>query len=380
MASDGTIYVAGSYLSGSGSAAQIWAFKDDGSVETAFASGAYFDTVSSYVNGYSVIEDSNNKIVMGGYKEWGGRDDPTFWRLDSTGAPDATFSSDGISHVGISGVEVEAAKVVEDTVNGGYFAVGGQYHNYLVISKSDSVGGAETDFGGTGTVTFNTINRCLGRDVVVDSLGRAVVAGSCSPTNDSGNYDMFVWRFNADGSLDTTFDGDGYFTQSGTAGGGSDYDEEAFGLFLDGDGDIYVTGRSHNGTDYDMVVWKLKASDGTLDTTFSSDGYLYLNDSGGALGNELGRSIILDSTGKILVAGNCYNSSGNLDACIWKFDSTGALDSSFDEDGVFQADNIAGGNGDDTAWGIALDATERVLISGSSYDSSVNQVFVLRLK
>ena len=110
----------------------------------------------------------------------------------------------------------------------------------------------------------------LGEAVVVDPTGRIVVAGQ------SGGSQV-VWRFNDDGSPDNTFGGlstgctvngaaFGCIQSSGAAGGATD---EGFGLVLDSQGRIVEVGTSFNsGGQSQLTLWRHN-SDGTPDTTFN---------------------------------------------------------------------------------------------------------------
>ena len=66
---------------------------------------------------------------------------------------------------------------------------------------------------------------------------------------------MVIWRYNSNGSLDNTFGNNG-IVHHNTAGG-NDW-EEGRSIYVDSNGKIYVTGLSWNGSNDDMVIWKYK--------------------------------------------------------------------------------------------------------------------------
>src|SRR6185369_13906608 len=72
-------------------------------------------------------------------------------------------------------------------------------------------------------------------------------------------------RVNPDGSLDTTFDGDGIAITDFGVG------EEGHAVALQQDGKIVVAGDTLNGTNNDIALVRYNTN-GTLDTTFDGDG------------------------------------------------------------------------------------------------------------
>ena len=85
------------------------------------------------------------------------------------------------------------------------------------------------------------------RAMAIQSDGKIVVAGS-SYKGGTG-YDFAIVRYNPDGTLDLTFNGDGIVTTN--VGSTSDY---AYAMAIQSDGKIVVAGRWHNGTNYDIAL------------------------------------------------------------------------------------------------------------------------------
>jgi uncharacterized delta-60 repeat protein len=93
--------------------------------------------------------------------------------------------------------------------------------------------------------------------VIQQADGKLVVAGYSHNGSDS---DVALVRYNADGSLDTGFDGDGKVT---TAIGGS-YDA-GNSVIQQADGKLVVAGYSYNGNNYDVAL--VRYDSGQLITT-----------------------------------------------------------------------------------------------------------------
>lgn len=371
------ILVGGAYGEslGNASSAQVWAYNQNGTLDSSFASGGVFtETVNNWVKGRDFLVDSLGKLVMGGNKEWGGTDDPTYWVLNADGS---LYTS--ISNSNYAG-EVQGAGIAEDKVNGGYYQTGFLYpHNSMTISKKSYLLVNQTSFGGTGRISFNSIPYSAGWRVKADSNGKAVIIGESSPTSSTSNYDLTVWRYNVNGTLDTSFNTLGYFTHDGAAGSLASQ-EYAGGLAFDSLGDIFVTGASYNGSDYDMVVWKIKETDGSLDTSFNGIGYKVFKNVGAAVGNDKGKAIIIDSDDNIFIAGTGQDSGGFEDVCLWKLDRYGNLDTSFSTDGTYCVGNIAGGNGDDTPIAVTLDSIGKIMVTGNSFNGTLKDMFILRIQ
>ena len=120
----------------------------------------------------------------------------------------------------------------------------------------------------------------------------------------------------ADGDLETSFDSDGKVT---TDIGGSD--DRARSVAIQSDGKIVAAGYSNNGSNDDFALVRYNTN-GTLDTTFDSDGKVTT-----AIGsdNDFAYSVALQSDGKIVVAGYSNNGS-NFDFALVRYNTDGSLD------------------------------------------------------
>ena len=186
-------------------------------------------------------------------------------------------------------------------------------------------------------------------------------ASPCRPTARSwwraqpngSNYDFALVRYNSDGSLDTTFSGDGKLTTA--IGSGNDY---GYSVTVQADGKILVAGASHNGSNDDFALVRYN-TDGSLDTTFAGDGKLTT-----AIGSsdDYGRSVTLQADGKILVAGYSANGS-NDDFALVRYNTDGTLDTTFSGDGKL---TTAIGASHDEGYSVTVQADGKILVAGYS--------------
>ena len=180
-----------------------------------------------------------------------------------------------------------------------------------------AIGELDTSFNGTGIVVHHNAaggnSNDFGNSIYVGSDSKIYVTGRS--INSSGNTDMVIWRYNSNGTLDTSFGNNGIVVHNNAAGGNSN--DVGDSIFVDSTGKIYVTGFSFNGSNYDMVIWRYN-SNGTLDTSFGNNGIVVHNNAAGGNGHDVGDSIFVDSTGKIYVTGSSFNGS-NYDMVIWRY-------------------------------------------------------------
>jgi uncharacterized delta-60 repeat protein len=295
--SDGKIVAAGE---GFGS---LWDFalaryNTDGTLDTSFDSDGKVTTVFGASNDrvYSVAIQSDGKIVVAGVSYTGSSNDFALVRYNTDGSLDTSFDSDG--------------KVT-------------------------------TDFGGGNDQAFS---------VAIQSDGKIVAAGNSR----NGNWDFALARYNTDGSLDTSFDSGGKVTTD--FGGGND---RAYSVAIQSDGKIVAAGYSSNGSNNDFALVRYN-TDGTLDTNFDSGGKV-TTDFGG--GDDQAYSVAIQSDGKIVVAGLSYTGSNNGFALV-RYNTDGTLDTSFDSDGKV---TTAIGGTNDRAYSVAIQSDGKIVAAGYSY-------------
>lgn len=159
----------------------------------------------------------------------------------------------------------------------------------ITMLRLTPTGVYDTSFAGTGRLHIPSPAVSEGLFAVAVQPDGRIVAAGVSGAN------FLVMRLNADGSPDTTFDGDGRVT---TAMGGA---SQAKGLVVRPNGKITVSGTA--GTNFAVASYNV---DGSLDTSFSDDGKLIFNFGGTT---SAANSIATDSLGRVLIGGQ---STGNV--------------------------------------------------------------------
>jgi uncharacterized delta-60 repeat protein len=322
-------------------------FDGDGKVTTAVG--------SSLDAAHSVAMQSDGKIVVAGYSDNGSNIDFALMRYNSNGSLDTTFDGDGkvTTAVGSSHDAAHSVAIQSDgkIIVAGYSDNGSNYE--FSLTRYNSNGSLDTTFDGDGKVTTDFGSSDTAYSVAIQSDGKIVVAGY---SWNGSNWDCALTRYNSNGSLDTTFDGDGKVT---TDFGNSD--DFAYSAAVQSDGKILVAGESFNGSNRDFALMRYN-SNGSLDTTFDGDGKV-TTDFGNS--NDFANSIAIQSNGKILVAGQSFNDN-NWDFTLTRYNSNGSLDTTFDSDGKVTTD--FGNSDDDGAFSVAIQSDGKIVVAGYSYN------------
>ena len=226
-------------------------------------------------------------------------------------------------------------------------------HTRVALSAAD--GDLDSTFGVGGKVLTDFGNTFdIAEDVVVQPDGKFVVAGVHFP---SAGADFALARYNADGTLDTTFGTGGRVTTD--FNGGADW---ARAMALQPDGKIVLAGDSTtpiSPTQQDFAVARYN-SDGTLDTTFGTGGKV-LTDFGAQF-FEGAFAVAIDSAGHIVVAGGTYNPATQRDFAVIRYNADGSLDTTFDGDGRVTTP-VSLTNFDIVA-DVAIQADDRIVVVG----------------
>ncbi|MFZ1686001.1 MAG: T9SS type A sorting domain-containing protein [Flavobacteriales bacterium] len=177
------------------------------------------------------------------------------------------------------------------------------------------------NFDGVATMSFGMYHQG-GSDLCLQPDGKIVMVGRCG-TNSL--HDLAMLRFNPNGNLDTSFDGDGKVSMPYGI-----WTEAFTTVALQPDGKIVAAGYYQTGADIDYLVARFHAN-GAPDTTFGVAGFATA-----ALGAEddIITSMVIQPDGKILVAGwSQSQNDAESDFSLARFDSTGVLDPTFSGDG-----------------------------------------------
>ncbi len=157
------------------------------------------------------------------------------------------------------------------------------------------------------------------------------------------------------GVLDSDFSADGKILDS--LGTGSD---KGTGIAVQPDGKILVGGRADIQGDVDFVIIRYN-TDGSLDNSFGSYGKTSANF--GSQYNDYANEMLLESDGKITLAGHTDLGSSNTSICLARFLPDGSTDPSFGNSGMVITDL---GSISDYGYSLAQNDEGKYAVSGKS--------------
>ncbi len=266
--SDGRIVVAGATHNGSNYDFALVRYNTSGSLDTAFGTGGKIVTPIGSGNDLAeaVAIQSNGEIVAAGYTSTGAANAFALARYGSDGSLDTTFGIGGKAVTPIGSFDDEANAIAIQS-NGEIVAAGYTYNgsdNDFALARYHTDGSLDATFGAGGIVTTSIgSGNDVANAVAIESDGKIVAAGL---TNNGSNYDFALARYSAGGSLDATFGTSGIVTTPIGSNG-----DVAKAVAIQDNSKIVAAGYTYNGSNYDFALARYNAG-GSLDTTFGTGG------------------------------------------------------------------------------------------------------------
>ncbi|MFE9928454.1 calcium-binding protein [Streptomyces sp. NPDC005533] len=274
--------------------------------------------------------------------------------LAAPGDVDPTFGGgDGIVTTDLGAAEAAADMVVQP--DGKIIAVGGDVSDSLgnfAAVRYNADGSLDTTFGDGGKVSTDIAGGSdTANGVALQADGKIVVVGT-SENLEGGIAWFTVVRYHPDGSLDTSFDGDGKAVTD-LGGGGADQGSD---VAVQADGKIIAAG----GVGGVFALVRYNALDGSLDTGFGGDGKVF-TDFGGLQEGSTAYGLALQADGRIIAAGDTTEGLVR-DFALARYNSDGSADTTFSGDGRLTTDLV----GMDTAQDVVVQSDGRIVAVGGS--------------
>ena len=291
--------------------------------------------------------------------------------VTASGAPgdaDPGFGGDGkvLTNVGTApgtgSVELGGIAAVAVQADGKLVVAGGRGtvpgDSDFALARYNPNGSLDPTFGEDGFVHTNLGRDSTANDIALQPDGRIVAAGTVGDTLVSDDFALV--RYQADGSLDPSFGGGDGIVRTDGPDGPTAATDSGRAVALQADGRILLAG----GSDSHFAVLRYDAA-GVLDAAFGGgDGIVTTEIAAGSsdVANDIA---VRNSDGTIVAAGFTTGASDTNDFAVARYDSSGALDSSFSGNGKLST----GFGGREVARAVAIQPNGRVVVAGSRDDN-----------
>lgn len=233
-------------------------------------------------------------------------------------------------------------------------------------AASAADGDLDATFGNGGVVAIDNAANLSdqARAVAVQADGKIVVGGEIAAAPPDGF--AILNRLNPDGSLDTSFGSGGKIIGPQMTLGG---------LAILPDGKILTVGSMRSSTiPMQYFILTRYNPNGTLDTTFGTNGYAYIAPQTEPVVFTVGNALVIQPDGRIVAAGvgSIYPQGDKF--LIARFNADGSRDQSFGSEGVVFT---RFGGGEAQALAVALQPDGKIVASGSIEAGQMTRNFAL---
>jgi uncharacterized delta-60 repeat protein/uncharacterized repeat protein (TIGR01451 family) len=333
-------------------------FGSGGIVITDFGFGARASTLLIQADGKLVVVGRGGPYDSGGF---------LLARYNQDGSLDASFGSGGYAIIDFGFGEDVAGAAID--ASGRIVIAGMSDGDKIVLARYKADGNLDSTFGAGGTVVTPVSGHFYVKDMALQADGKIVVVGDREIPALQTGYDFVALRYTATGSLDSSFDGDGFLV--------TDFNQpKDFGeaVVIQNDGKIVVAGftnpeygGSFSFLNSDFCMARYKA-DGSLDPTFGNGGRVTSNFPVGTACQEA----VLQSDGKIILLG--FATNNGEDFALARYNANGSVDSAFGNSGLVLTDFGGAPFQHDRAFAAALQPDGKIVVSGSAngnFDSAL---------
>ena len=358
LQSDGKIVVVGRRFNGTTDDIVLIRYNTNGTLDSSFGIGGrvIYDE-GAYEQALGVTIKPDGEIIVVGSSNLFGDTDVFSVRFNSSGT---LINSEGFDYYGLTDV----GNSVAIQSDGKYLVAGYATYidgfKYITLIRYNADGSPDATFESAGAViTAVGVADDVAQSVLVQPNGKIIVTGYT--VDDVTGQNLLVLRYNANGTLDTTFGLSGV-----TSTDLGSLDEGAWGAALQVDGKIIVVGRRFNGSTDDLVLIRYN-SNGSIDTTFGSSGSV-ITPAGSGVGS--GWSVALQSDGRIVVTGSSSNVP-NQDIITLRFNTNGTIDNTFG--GQAAGSPIITSNGGGATASVSVSENSTAVTTVAATDPDVGQ-------
>ncbi len=313
-------------------------YNSDGTVDTAFGDNGKVSTgiqEGSHVS-RCVIAQADDKILVAGYSNYLLQSpavvDFNVLRYNSNGTLDSSFSGDGIVSNKVESSN-DNGRIVLEQPDGKLLLIGVKRNNSLntigtsdiAMSRYDQDGILDVSFGVDGkSITVFGQNYNYIRKAAFQPDGKILVANEYYSFPASNGQEVI--RFNANGSLDSTFATNGKISISTSFG------SPLLALHVLQDGSFFVMNHGYNPIDnsgpFALYLTHFN-SNGSVNNSFGVSGSIYIE---GVFYSNPDPEIVFQPDGKIIIAVSEQGSGGMPGFRLIRINSDGTIDTGFENE------------------------------------------------
>lgn len=238
--------------------------------------------------------------------------------------------------------------------------------NEAALVRYDRRGIADSTFGSDGIVTVSPVNSpgCKAYSTVVQPDGKIIAAGNYQTGTGTA---FFMTRLLTDGSVDTSFAVNGYYSRVEGVGFS---DNTGYKVLLKPNGQILLAGVSYLNGKNQVSVLQVNM-DGSNDSTFGNNGIVTLFTASDDVCNDA----VLQYDGKIILAGSSVQGGVRSFAVVRLF-ADGSADNSFGVNGwsIIQAAGYTA-----EAFSVCIQPDQKIITGGTIGNSTHADFALLRL-
>lgn len=317
-----------------------------------------------YMRGAETASQPDGKMLVTGHIVSSGNSYMFLIRYTVNGTLDSSFNSTGYY---ISPVYSSGHDVVY--LPDSKILVVGEYNENMAIWRFLDDGSLDSSFGGDGLVEYDNGDLESGWDVVIDSSGRYVISGFTGLLSTA-----ILWRYNPDGIIDTSFNGGTGYNEFYSVSPIGDY-VVSHAVEELSDGKLIAVQRETfgmSGTDY---LWRFN-QDGTVDYSYNGGSPVFVTNN--AKISNPKDCLEVQSDDKVLVVNIEAVGSTDSDGYIRRYNTDGTPDTSFGGSGNVVLVNTASSSREGAS-SVILDHSDNIIVAGYTNLGSYPQVAVWRL-
>jgi uncharacterized delta-60 repeat protein len=331
-----------------------------------------------------MARQADGKIVLVGETDndpdEGGNKRGVVIRLKANGTYDSTFGTNGVRYID-SPNDSDAAGAIKIQSDGKILIAGytepmnNNFYVWSTIIRLNSNGSYDSSFGINGVcLVTNTVGSLL-HDIQIDTDGKIVASGFAAPQG--AGKRPFVCRVNTNGRLDTSFASVGFLVINNFG----DFEEAGLSLAIQADKKIVFLNNSGLGISRTGAAVIRLNSNGSLDSSFggNGDGRAIRTTDIGFYPLDFPRKIAIDNQNNILFSGAVAENTFNPERSafsIRRLLPNGNFDISFGDNGIAIYNPNSGGIRDE-AFGMAVTANNEIFLTGLTANT---QLAVLKYK